>query len=148
MPQAEPDRRQACEAVERELSVLFGRARSVSLELAEQLHPQLDAGCYALALLLLDWGAIRAAEVAERTGVDKSTVSRQLSRLEDLGLVERVADPSDGRARLVALRGQGRERLNTLRVDRRQRLYELFGSWRTVDLREFARLLTQFNEAL
>ena len=101
------ERRGAAHAVERELSVLFGRARSFSLSLAAELHPGLDAALYVFLLHLIDVGPVRAAALADRTGLDKSTVSRQVARLVELRLVERVPDPLDGRARIVQLTADG-----------------------------------------
>lgn len=142
------ERKVVAQRVEREMSVLFGRARSVSLSLASQVHPGLDAASYALLLRCAADCPARAADIAERSGLDKSTVSRQLARLEELGLVERVVDPSDGRARLVQLTDAGTERLHAVREQRRQELRERFTTWSTADLREFGRLLAQLNETL
>ncbi|GGS20557.1 transcriptional regulator [Actinokineospora fastidiosa] len=142
------DRLRAAQDLERELSKLFGRARSLSLTLAARVHPDLDSASYALLLHLGDTGPVRAAEVVERTGLDKSTVSRQIARLVDLELAERVADPSDGRARLVRLTASGAERLAKVRADRRRRLRERVAQWPTADLREFARLLARLNSDL
>ncbi|WP_436492856.1 MarR family winged helix-turn-helix transcriptional regulator [Actinokineospora sp. HUAS TT18] len=142
------DREDAAHDLERELSKLFGRARSVSLTLAAKIHPGLDGASYALLLHLMDIGPVRAADVVERTGLDKSTVSRQVARLEELDLIERVPDPSDGRARLVQLTTVGTERLDKVRADRRRQLREKFDEWPTGDLREFARLLGKLNDAL
>lgn len=132
--------------VERELSVLFGRARSIALSLASQVHPGLDSASYALLLNLMNSSPVRAAEVADRASLDKSTVSRQLARLEELGLVERVADPSDGRARLVQLTEVGRRRLDAVRQERLVKLRARLDTWPIEDLREFSRLLSRWNE--
>ncbi|GAA4426549.1 MarR family winged helix-turn-helix transcriptional regulator [Actinokineospora soli] len=145
---ADDDRQRAAQDLERELSKLFGRARSLSLSLAARVHPDLDGASYALLLHLDDVGPVRAADVVERTGLDKSTVSRQIARLVDLGLVERVPDPSDGRARLVQLTGSGSERLERVRADRRRRLRARVADWPTEDLREFSRLLGRLNSDL
>lgn len=145
-----PDERRKAVAqdVERELSVLFGRARSFSLQLAAQVHPGLDSASYALLLHLDAADPGRASDVAERVNLDKSTVSRQLARLQELGLVERVVDPSDGRARLIQLTAAGRQRLQAVRQQRRQELRARFATWSTEDLAEFARLLAQLNDTL
>ncbi|CAM4239403.1 MarR family winged helix-turn-helix transcriptional regulator [Kibdelosporangium persicum] len=142
------DRESATQALERELSVLFGRARSISLSLAARVHPELDAACYALLLHLGDISPVRAADVVERTGLDKSTISRQIARLEELDLVERVADPHDGRARLVQLTDVGAQRLDTVRSDRRARLHAILDSWPTEDITTFSTLLGKLNRDL
>jgi DNA-binding MarR family transcriptional regulator len=48
-------------------------------------------------------GEVRAADVKDRTTLDKMQVSRALARLEAQGLVERAPDPDDGRASRVRL---------------------------------------------
>jgi DNA-binding MarR family transcriptional regulator len=141
-------REAASQALERELSVLFGRARSVSLSLVARVHPELDSASYALLLRLDDTGPVRAADVVELTGLDKSTVSRQIARLEELDLIERVADPSDGRARLIQLTAPGARRLASVRSERRLQLRARFESWSTEDLQAFATLLARMNADL
>lgn len=142
-------REAAARDLERELSTLFGRARSVSLTLAARVHPGLDGASYTLLLHLAGLGGpVRAADVVERTGLDKSTVSRQIARLEELGLLERVPDPSDGRARLVQLTEVGSTRLAEVREDRRKQLRARVADWSTEDLREFSRLLARLNTDL
>ncbi|MFI6216673.1 MarR family winged helix-turn-helix transcriptional regulator [Nocardia brasiliensis] len=49
----------------------------------------------------------RLTELAERAQVTKQTAGFLVDQLERAGYVERVADPSDGRARLVRLTARG-----------------------------------------
>ena len=142
------DRREAAQAVERSLSVLFGRARSFSLQVAKQVHPGLDTASYALLVHLYETGPVRAAEIVERTGLDKSTVSRQIARLEELGLLERAVDSADGRARIVQLTAIGHDRLDAVRNDRRTLLRERLSHWSTEDMKTFSSLLERLNEVL
>lgn len=142
------DRKDAAQAVERQLAVLFGRARSVSLQLAAQVHPGLDSASYALLVHLFDTGPVRAAEIVERTGLDKSTVSRQIARLEELGLLERAVDSADGRARIIQLTETGHDRLETIRLDRRKLLRERLADWSTADIHVFATMLERLNGVL
>jgi DNA-binding MarR family transcriptional regulator len=56
----------------------------------------------------IDLEGTRVTELAERLGVTKQAVSQALDDLEQLGIVERVADPADARARLVRFTERGR----------------------------------------
>jgi DNA-binding MarR family transcriptional regulator len=139
------ERRAAAEGVERELVMLFRRARNLSTTVAAHVHPDLDSASYSLLLMIDDAGPLRGMDVADRTGLDKSTVSRQIATLVDLNLLERVPDPDDGRARRIQLSDLGRERLAKVRAERRKHLHGQFASWSTEDLKDLARLLTKLN---
>ena len=51
----------------------------------------------------------RPGEIARTSGLSKQAVNDQLGALEQLGYVERHADPRDGRGRIVRLTERGRE---------------------------------------
>ncbi|MEU7690362.1 MarR family transcriptional regulator [Microbispora hainanensis] len=63
----------------------------------------------------LEEGARRMTELAEEHGVQLPTMSVQVSRLEEAGLVARGTDASDARVRTVELTGEGRDRLRAVR---------------------------------
>jgi DNA-binding MarR family transcriptional regulator len=50
---------------------------------------------------------MRLTELAERAGMTKQAVGEAVSDLERLGYAERIADPSDGRAKIIRLTGKG-----------------------------------------
>ncbi len=139
------ERRDAADAVERELTMMFRRARKLSSTVATQVHPDLDPASYSLLLMVDDAGSLRGMDVADKTGLDKSTVSRQIATLVELDLLERVPDPDDGRARRIQLSETGRTRLDEVRRQRREHMYSEFGNWSTTDLSEFSRLLSRLN---
>lgn len=63
-----------------------------------------------LALLPhLDWEGVRPTELAARVGVSKQAVGPLLDELEAMGLIEKIVDSRDARARLVRLRPEARE---------------------------------------
>jgi DNA-binding MarR family transcriptional regulator len=61
-------------------------------------------------LVALDRSAIRTqAALAEAIGADKTRIIAILDELQDKGLIERVPDPEDRRARLLAITKEGRK---------------------------------------
>jgi DNA-binding MarR family transcriptional regulator len=54
-------------------------------------------------------GGDRLTALADRSGLTKQAVGEAVADLERLGYVERVPDPSDGRAKIIRLSERGRE---------------------------------------
>jgi DNA-binding MarR family transcriptional regulator len=139
--------------VEQELSILLRRARSAQMLLARRVHPEMDAAGYAL-ISQIELGTasggpgVRASDVSLALGLDKSTVSRGLTQLERLGLIERVGDPEDGRARLLRLTATGAERYDAMRAQRQAQFRAILDRWDTTDLTTLARLLARLNTDL
>ncbi len=63
--------------------------------------------------------------LAVELGVSQQAVSKSVAELERLGLVERRADPSDARVRIVALTERGRGAIEATREARREVVDEL-----------------------
>jgi len=57
----------------------------------------------------LDPDGTRLTVLAARAGITHQAMAQLVTELEERGIVERIADPSDGRARLVRLTEDGRE---------------------------------------
>ncbi|GAA0273442.1 MarR family winged helix-turn-helix transcriptional regulator [Cryptosporangium japonicum] len=133
--------------VERELSLLIRQARTLMVTSASTVHAGLELSAYATLRLLDTEGPLRASTIGERFALDKSTVSRQLSRLIDWGLVERTPDPSDGRAHLVAITPTGHARLTGVSQQRKGEIRRLLEQWDEKDVAEFGRLLELFNHS-
>src|SRR3712207_4980460 len=56
----------------------------------------------------IDAGGTRITVLAKRAGMTYQAMGELVSELEERGLVARVPDPSDGRARLIQLTDDGR----------------------------------------
>lgn len=121
--------------------------------LARRVHPEMDAAGYAL-ISQIDLGTagggagVRASDVAQALGLDKSTVSRGLSQLETLGLIERVGDPDDGRARLLRMTTAGADGYDAMRAQRQAEFRAILDRWDSADLTDLARLLSRLNTDL
>ena len=140
-----PDAHEAFVRLEREIALLLRRSRAISTRLASELHPELDGAAYGLLALLQDTGPLRASDLVARLGLDKSTVSRQVAKLVDLGLVDRAADPVDGRAHVLTPSAEGTARLSRVRVSRRARWEADMNDWPAADVARLAELLNRLN---
>jgi DNA-binding MarR family transcriptional regulator len=78
---------------------------------------------------------------------DPSTISRQVAHLVRLGLVERMADPEDGRATLLTASQEGRRVFEENRRIRIERFAGMLADWSVDDRRKLAELLGRFVTA-
>jgi DNA-binding MarR family transcriptional regulator len=131
--------------LEQEIGLLLRRARAIQTRLAGELHPDLDGASYGLLALLHDTGPLRASDLVARLGLDKSTVSRQVAGLVALGLVDRAADPEDGRAQVLTPSAEGSARLARIRAARRARWAADLADWPADDVATLAELLGRLN---
>jgi DNA-binding transcriptional MerR regulator/DNA-binding MarR family transcriptional regulator len=145
MDSAAPDSHAAFVALEREIALLLRRSRAISGRLAGELHQDLDGAAYGLLVLLDDAGPLRASDVVARLGLDKSTVSRQVANLAALGLVDRAADPDDGRAQVLTPSAEGAARLARIREARRARWEQDLAGWPASDVATLGELLGRLN---
>lgn len=139
------DSHEAYVRLEREVALLLRRARAISGRLGGELHRDLDGAAYGLLVLLDDAGPLRASDVVARLGLDKSTVSRQVAALVDLGMVDRAADPDDGRAQVLSISAEGHRRLSEVREARRARWEADLADWPVSDVATLAALLGRLN---
>jgi DNA-binding MarR family transcriptional regulator len=128
--------------------VLIRRVRRVIGERARAVHPELAAATYLLLAHVAETGPLRASALVDDMGLDKGAVSRQVTHLVELGLLERSQDPDDGRATLLAASDDARERLATVGRQRSERFGQRLSDWSEADLADFADRLAHYNAAL
>jgi DNA-binding MarR family transcriptional regulator len=100
---------------------------------------------YALLFPLVTEGPCRARALAETAHVDASTVSRQVDQLVRMGLVERRADPDDGRATQLVATEAGRDLHARVRAARERMIQDLLAEWDPQDVERLAELLGRLN---
>ncbi len=109
-------------------------------------HPDaVERAAYHLLVHLVKDGPRRSSVLAEAVHSDPSTVSRQVGHLVRLGLVERTADPEDGRATLLAATPEGRRAFEENRRIRNATIAEMLTGWPASDRRELISLLGRFS---
>jgi DNA-binding MarR family transcriptional regulator len=63
---------------------------------------------HARFMVFLGWEGSRITDIAKAMDVTKNAVGQLVTELEQLGYVERVPDPADGRAKIVRYTRKGR----------------------------------------
>ncbi|AXG82118.1 MarR family winged helix-turn-helix transcriptional regulator [Streptomyces paludis] len=99
-------------------------------------------------LLALDAhdGVGRVGDLADRLMVEPSHVTRQIARLQSQGLVERTADPLDGRARRVAITEAGTALLTRLRHANRAAIQRALTGFDEADIATAAAVLQRLMD--
>jgi DNA-binding MarR family transcriptional regulator len=87
----------------------------------------------------LDGDGTTVSTLAERARMTKQAMAELVVGLERLGYVTRIPDPTDRRAKLVALTDRGQDVIAVVRVrvpELERRIDDLLGSARARDLRD------------
>ena len=115
---------------------------------APRLEDGVDVTAYPVLFVVAGAGTVRVSELATMLHNDISTVSRQVSALVTAGLLEKSADPSDGRASVVSLTEHGREALGRIQASRSTWFQGLLTDWESPETTEFVARLRGLGDAL
>jgi DNA-binding MarR family transcriptional regulator len=122
----------------------FGKSRARMLAAAAH---DVEWSAHVVLKCIANAGTLRVSEVAECLHSDPSTVSRQVAALVRDGLLERRADPGDGRASLLALTEKADAVLAEHDQIRLEHFANVLDGWSATDLRRFATMLRRFTAA-
>ncbi|MFS8977876.1 winged helix DNA-binding protein [Cupriavidus necator] len=73
----------------------------------------------------LDAGGTRATEIARRADITKQSAGELIGQLEEIGLIERIPDPDDKRARIVQFTSAGLAWLEAFEIAIKQAEHEM-----------------------
>lgn len=136
------------DAVGMELVRLRRSMEAVRSRVLEASGHTLEGSGLAVLFHLTCGGGMRASVLAERLGLDPSTTSRHVATLERSGHVERVADPDDGRARLLQATGTGVRAFEDTRALRNALVAHALDDWTPQEVAAFAASLARFNDSV
>ena len=96
---------------------------------------------------LREHGPTRQSVLAADLGLSPHSITDVVDALERQGLAERRPDPTDRRAKLVAITDAGEAALDVANATRERLLKQIFGSLSEADRATFLRLLDGLDEA-
>ncbi|MET0233937.1 MAG: MarR family winged helix-turn-helix transcriptional regulator [Kibdelosporangium sp.] len=121
---------------------MTGRAKA---QFAAAANEGVERAAYTLLAHLVREGPKRITALADAVYSDTSTVSRQTSALVAHGLVERKADPEDGRACLLVATDKGRDTFDRAKAERTKHIAALVAEWPPSERQTLVRLLDRLN---
>lgn len=134
-------RREAVRGLEGAFGELMGEFRRIYAQAAESVSPGMLPGTFKVLSTIQRMGPVSVSGLAERLTADKGQVSRSVTELGALGLVERTTDAADGRIKLIALTAEGVARLDGARLPYEGRLHEVLADWPLESIEKFTELL-------
>ncbi|WNG27380.1 MarR family transcriptional regulator [Cystobacter fuscus] len=109
--------------------------------LLERAGLKLERALFPLLVLVERLGPIGVGDLAGRVGRDYTTVSRQVARLEELGLVDRRAGSADKRVREAIITPRGKAATDAVDAAREEMALTMFRDWTLKDFNELVRLM-------
>jgi DNA-binding MarR family transcriptional regulator len=108
----------------------------------------LDRALFPLLVGIARVGPVGVVDLADRVGRDYTTVSRQVAKLETLGLVERRENPSDRRVREALVTPKGKAMTDAVDSARDRLGRDIFEDWDATERDDLVRLMRKFADAL
>ncbi len=122
--------------------------RATTGDLAQRCGYDLPPASWALLEHLDAHGSLRVSDIAACHGVDVSSITPRLKRLESAGLVERGRVPTDARAFLISITSEGARALESVHAARRELLGHVLDDADLDDLARTAAMLRRIATGL
>jgi DNA-binding MarR family transcriptional regulator len=116
--------------------------------LLQEAGVSLDRALFPLLIGIERKGPIGVVELAELAGRDYTTVSRQIAKLDGLGVITRRPSKADNRVREAVIAAKGKEMTIAIDAARERMAAVLFAKWSKRDLQDLARLMRRFADDL
>lgn len=122
--------------------------RATASDLAQRCGYDLPPASWALLEHVDTYGALRVSDIAACHGVDVSSITPRLKRIENAGLVRRERVPSDARAYLISITTEGARALRSVHAARREILCHALDGIDREQLSDTAGVLRRIAEHL
>lgn len=134
--------------IETQVAFLMRLGEATRRSTAGRPSRALDRAAYVILRRLQAVGPMNVSAVADVLNLDGSTVTRQLTTLENDGLIERRRDPADGRGTVVEATPKGLAQVDAVREARRVVFSQVLSDYTPAEMQELAANLERFTRAI
>ena len=128
-----------------EFSEVFAFARTRWARYAEEVDPELKGVGIMVLQLILRKGPITATGISQLLDMDKAMVSRQITKLKELELIETQPSREDRRVVLLTPSPKAEDLLGAIRQKWAHAYHERFVDWSSDELEHLRAALHRFN---
>ncbi|OMD23924.1 MarR family transcriptional regulator [Paenibacillus odorifer] len=128
-----------------QISALISASHALNVRTAAAFDSSIQPAAFHIVRWLYSYGPTSASVLAESTAMDRSSVSRLIKQLENLGYIKREDSPNDRRAILLTLTDLGRQKTLDALQDKEFIFYERIAQWDNQQLETFIQMLQEFN---
>lgn len=116
--------------------------------MVEEAGISLDRALFPLLVAIERRGPIGIVELADHSGRDYTTVSRQVAKLESLGLAKRRQSAADRRVNEAVVTADGKAMTDKIDAARARHARAIFAQWEPEEISQLSRLLRKFADAI
>lgn len=126
-------------------------SKTHSMQLYEMMgmraHSKMRPYLFGVLSRIRELQPVRVSDVAQQMDYERSTVSRHVAELTELGCVERMANPDDGRVVILRLTPKGQRMIDKVYDAWLTSLSQITSDWSVADRKTFLRLLLRFDQS-
>jgi DNA-binding MarR family transcriptional regulator len=112
--------------------------------LLDEAGVSLDRALFPLLVAIERKGPVGVVQLSELVGRDYTTISRQVAKLDGLGLITRRPSKADKRMSEARITAKGKEMTVAIDAARERMASVLFANWSKRDIQDLARLMRRF----
>ncbi|BDH45405.1 MarR family transcriptional regulator [Salmonella enterica subsp. enterica serovar Choleraesuis] len=121
---------------------------SVDEALLAEANVKLDQILFPVLISIGRYGPLGVTSLADRLGRDYTTVSRQVKRLQEMGLAQKQPGEQDKRVSEVSLSLEGQALTSSISRARQKMMNEIFADWPEQDVAQLFRLARKYADGL
>jgi len=154
--QSDVQKKVARKSIDREIRMLHGALVDLvgimnqpqrDADMVREAGIALDSTLFPLLMGIERLGPIGVMELADRSGRDYTTVSRQVAKLQAQGLVTRRPAASDARVNEAVVTDQGRAMVAAIDVARNRVVTNMLADWSDEDVQRLALLMRRLADS-
>jgi len=129
-----------------QLNALISASHALNVKTAAIFDSALQPAAFLIVRWLLSHGSASATAIAEATAMDRSSVSRLINQLKNLGYIESKTSTEDRRGKIFSLTDAGCSKARNAIKEKEFVFYERISKLSNADIELYIKMLRYIND--